>query len=130
MIHPINVKNLYIWSPLNTGVVSGLPRETGDFVLNIEVESGSQTVVDSLNISVVAPVLAVASVVQHLAGDGESLAETDKVYLDLVGNQNNRVDVGDFLAWIQVTGGTVTAAEMAAVLEAAGQRGIRREEKR
>jgi M6 family metalloprotease-like protein len=100
------------------GLVSGLPEQTGDFTLEIEVSSGSQAVVDTLELTVLAPPLIVADVLEHLVGAGTPLSEQDLVYLDLLGNRNSGLDVGDFLGWVEATEGTVTAEEMAMVLQA------------
>jgi len=101
------------------GVVSGLPEETGSFPLGLVVTSGSQTVSETLNFSVAAPALTVADVLQHLVGEGTTLSDEDILYLDLVGNYNSVFDLGDFLGWVEATGGTVSAQELRAVLDSA-----------
>ena len=94
------------------GVVTGLPAQTGDFRIGVAVSSGSQLAVDTLQLNVTAPALAVADVLQHLVGRGTPLSQTDVVYLDLLGNGNSRLDAGDFLAWVRATGASVTAEDM------------------
>ncbi|MFQ5702440.1 MAG: M6 family metalloprotease domain-containing protein [Gemmatimonadales bacterium] len=103
------------------GVISGVPAQTGQFTLAVAVFSGSQTRVDTLTLNVNAPALAVEGVLKQLIGAESTLSDTDLRYLDLLGNDNKQLDVGDFLAWIEATGGSVTAAEMAAVLKAGGR---------
>jgi hypothetical protein len=105
------------------GLVSGLPEQTGTFALGVEASSGSQTVVDTLELAVLAPVLTVADVLQHLVGAGTPLSAQDIVYLDLLGNRNTGLDVGDFLAWVEATGGVVTEEQMVAALAAMQETG-------
>ncbi len=101
------------------GVIAGLPEETGEFPIDVEVFSGSQVTVDSVTVSVVAPALTVTDVLRNLTGDGRPLSPQDVKYLDLLGNQNSGLDVGDFLAWIEETGGAVSAEAIAAALAVA-----------
>jgi hypothetical protein len=44
-----------------------------------------------------------------------SLSPADLTALDLTGNNNGRFDVGDFLAWVQATGASLTAPQRALV---------------
>ena len=101
------------------GILSGLPEQTGDFSLGVEVSSGSQTDMDTLNLSVVAPALSVTDILQQLVGEGTPLSAQDIVYLDLLGNRNSWLDVGDFLGWVEATGGSMTTEELTAVLNVA-----------
>jgi hypothetical protein len=96
-----------------TGLLSGLPEQTGSFALGVSVSSGSQSVVDTLQLTVIAPVLAVSDILQQLVGAGTPLSDEDLVYLDLLGNGNSWLDVGDFLGWVESTGAAVTMQEMA-----------------
>ena len=51
----------------------------------------------------------------------EALDKTDSQeraeYLDLLGNKNGRLDVGDFLAWLDHTGESMSASALRKVLE-------------
>jgi len=67
---------------------------------------------------VVAPLLAASNVVAHVTGNGSHLSAEEIVYLDLLGNKNNVLDVGDFLAWVNATGAAVTPEAMLAVMRA------------
>jgi immune inhibitor A len=102
-----------------TGLIWGQLRELGDFTIDVRVTSA--TVVDSttLTLSVVAPALALDSVVDHLLELSTPLSDTELRYMDLQGNNNERFDLGDFVAWMESTGGAVSAADVAAVLDAA-----------
>ncbi len=110
--------NLRLWSD---GVLSGRPEETGTFALTVRVVSGSQTAQFAVQLEVVAPALVAGDVVAHVTGAGQTLTADEITYLDLVGNRNSRLDVGDFLAWVETTGGAVSAGEMSRVLKAAGK---------
>jgi M6 family metalloprotease-like protein len=59
--------------------------------------------------------LATADVVAQLLTGTSSLSPADLTALDLMGNNNGRFDVGDFLAWVQATGASLTAAQRALV---------------
>ncbi|HYK82371.1 MAG TPA: immune inhibitor A domain-containing protein [Gemmatimonadales bacterium] len=59
--------------------------------------------------------LATADVVAQLLTGTSSLTPADLVALDLLGNNNGRFDVGDFLAWVQATGVPLTAPQWALV---------------
>lgn len=111
-------EGLQLWSD---GVLSGTPRVTGTFTLTVRVTSGSQSVTSPVQLDVAAPALVTADVVSHLTGVSQTLTSEEVIYLDLVGNRNNRLDVGDFLAWIEETGGAVSAEMMQRVLRPAGE---------
>jgi M6 family metalloprotease-like protein len=109
---------LRLWSD---GVLSGRPEETGTFPLTVRVVSGTQSVQFPVQLEVVAPALVAGDVVAHVTGVGQTLSADEITYLDLVGNRNQRLDVGDFLAWVETTGGAVSAEQMRRVLQAAGK---------
>jgi hypothetical protein len=106
-----------------TGLVTGLPEQTGSFPLGVSVSSGSQLVVETLQLNVIAPALAVSDVLQHLVGGGTPLSEQDIVYLDLLGNGNSWLDLGDFLGWVEATGVTMTTEEALQLREVASHSG-------
>lgn len=101
------------------GVLSGTPEEWGSFLIAARVTSGSQADSMSVTLTVSQPALTAALVVRQLVVGDIALSADEVHYLDLLGNRNRRLDVGDFLAWINATGGSVSAEEMAAVLRAA-----------
>jgi M6 family metalloprotease-like protein len=111
-------QGLRLWGD---GVLSGTPTEIGTFTFTVRVTSGSQTATRQVQLEVAAPALVATDVVSHLTGVGHPLSVDDITYLDLVGNRNGRFDVGDFLAWIEETGGAVSAEMMQRVLRAAGK---------
>lgn len=88
----------------STGVLSGFPRQTGNFSFQVTVTSGSQSQMQTFTLSVSAPVLATADVVAHLFGPAAPLNADQIRYLDFLGNNNSTFDIGDFLAWVKATG--------------------------
>lgn len=88
----------------STGVISGFPRQTGDFTFEVTVTSGAQSQTQTFTLSISAPALATADVVAHLLGPATPLTADQVRYLDFLGNNNTVFDIGDFLAWVKATG--------------------------
>ncbi len=88
------------------GLITGIPVQTGIFTFTLRVTSGAQQQQRQFSVTITAPTLATAAVVTRLLTGAGSLSTDDLKYLDLLGNQNNTFDVGDFLAWVQATGAT------------------------
>jgi len=101
------------------GALSGKPQQAGDFPLVLRATSGSQSVVDTILLRVETPAITASDVIQQLVGLGHPLSQSAFAYLDFVGNLNGQLDLGDLLAWVDETGGAVSAQQVAAVLEAA-----------
>ena len=100
------------------GEFTGRPEVTGQFPIAVRLTSGTQSVTKDYQFEVVAPLLAASNVVAHVTGNGSHLSAEEIVYLDLLGNKNNVLDVGDFLAWVSATGATMTPEAMLAVMRA------------
>lgn len=111
-----------------SGVVVGTPTDTGTFSFDAQVLSGSQRANQSFQLVVSAPALVTATVVEHLIGTTAPLSASDINYLDLIGNQNGRFDVGDFLAWVQSSAATPSPAELSRVLGLASDAAVWRAE--
>lgn len=109
-----------------SGLIWGQLKELGDFTIEVRVTSGTEVDSTSLTLHVVAPPLAVDSVVNQLLELSTPLSDTELRYLDLQGNNNDEFDLGDFVAWMETTGGAVSAADVAAVLDAARARVAKR----
>ena len=105
----------------STGVVSGVPRETGNFTFTAAVTAGSQTPSRTFTLSVSAPTLVAADVITELLGPGAPLTADQIRYLDLLGNNNSVFDVGDFLAWFKTTGGQLSPAVLNALQKKGGR---------
>lgn len=104
-----------------TGVISGFPRETGNFTYTATVTSGGQSLNRAFTMSVSAPTLATAQVVTHLLGPTAPLTTDQVRYLDFLGNNNSVFDVGDFLAWVKTTGAPLSAAMLQAIAKEGGR---------
>lgn len=88
------------------GRITGIPTATGSFTFTARVISGAQQQQRQFSVTITAPTLATAAVVNRLLTGSGSLSTDDLKYLDLLGNNNNGFDVGDFLAWVLATGAT------------------------
>ena len=97
------------------GAVSGIPSKTGSFSATARVTSGTQTADVTVPVTVTAPTLVAADVVSQILGTRSVLTADQIKYLDLLGNNNNGFDVGDFLAWVNATGAQA-APQVAAAL--------------
>jgi len=104
------------------GVISGFPHDTGTFNFTATVTSGAQIQAKPFSMSVTAPNLAGADVVMQLLGPSAPLNADQTRYLDFLGNNNNGFDVGDFLAWLQKTGATLSPAMIQALQRKGGPR--------
>jgi hypothetical protein len=84
-----------------SGTVTGRPVESGAFPLTLEVTSGFQKDSVDVTFTVVEPPLAVEDVVRELVGLDNTLTRDEEFFLDIVGNANGALDLGDVLAWIE-----------------------------
>ena len=82
------------------GSIRGVPAEAGVFVFTVSVTSGSAFGARTFALEVVKPQLTSAAVMAHLLGEGAPLTPDQVRFLDLLGNKNNRLDVGDARAWL------------------------------
>jgi M6 family metalloprotease-like protein len=95
---------------LSNGVIDGRPEETGTFNAVGRVTSGSQRAEVPITIVVKPPAVELEKVLAHLTGIDKRLTEDEIRYFDLLGNRNQRFDLGDFLAWVEKTNVTPPAA--------------------
>ncbi|HEY3219493.1 MAG TPA: M6 family metalloprotease domain-containing protein [Gemmatimonadales bacterium] len=104
----------------SSGVVSGFPRQTGNFTYTATaVSCDPQSKVFTL--SVTAPMLATADVTAQLLGPTSPLTADQVRYLDFLGNSNGVFDIGDFLAWVKATGAPPSAAALQATPRKGGR---------
>ena len=82
-----------------TGVLSGEASATGSFRFTARARSDDVVVQREFRIEIAAPVLTAGAVLDHLLSVGH-LSATELRYLDLLGNRNGRLDVGDVRAWL------------------------------
>jgi len=87
-----------------SGVLTGTPSHAGTFSLQARVTSASLQVTDTFTLITTTPTLSTPAVVAQILNGSGTLTAGELTYLDLLGNQNNAFDVGDFLAWVNATG--------------------------
>jgi len=92
-----------------SGAITGIATATGTYQFTAEVVSGSQRAEGAFTLTVIAPTLATDAVVAQLLGGAGALTADELRYLDLLGNRNGFFDVGDFTAWVDVTGAPLSA---------------------
>lgn len=81
-----------------TGALSGVAAAHGAFEFTARVSAGSSVAERALALGVSEPVLDSAAVIQAMLGGAALHADLAR-YLDLAGNRNGKLDVGDVLAW-------------------------------
>ena len=83
-----------------TGIISGIPEQTGNFEIVAHVDDGNQQGQRRYAFTITAPSLALADVADAILGVTGLLSDDEIRYLDLLGNQNDRLDIGDFRAFL------------------------------
>jgi hypothetical protein len=82
-----------------SGGLSGTPTAAGQYRFTTTARAADESAVRAFVLAVAKPQLQPAAVVdQLLAGSG--LTADQAHFLDLLGNRNGRVDVGDVRAWL------------------------------
>lgn len=81
------------------GRISGVPAEAGSFRFTVSVVQPGGFATRELRLTVTKPQLAEQAVLDQLLGTGALTADQQR-FLDLLGNANGRVDVGDVRAWL------------------------------
>jgi hypothetical protein len=82
-----------------SGVLSGVPAQPGQFRLSLRAVAADESVSAVVRMNVTKPQLQPGPVVDQLLG-GSGLTVDQARFLDLLGNRNGRVDVGDVRAWL------------------------------
>jgi len=104
-----------------SGIVSGFPRVSGNFSYTAMVSS-CDTSSRTFTFSVSVPTLATADVTAQLLGPTAPLNPDQIRYLDFLGNNNGGFDIGDFLAWVKLTGAPLTSSALQAPQRKGGPR--------
>ncbi|HKP75384.1 MAG TPA: putative Ig domain-containing protein, partial [Longimicrobiaceae bacterium] len=81
------------------GRLTGIPSEAGTFHFTVSLVQASGFATRDVRIDVAKPQLAEQAVLDQLMGTGTLTADQAR-FLDLLGNGNGRVDVGDVRAWL------------------------------
>ena len=98
-----------------TGRVTGVAEGAGAFSFTVRVAIGDDAAQGDFTLTVTKPVLAANAVLDDLLG-GPALGADQRRFLDLLGNRNGRVDVGDARAWLLENLGASAAAELPRLL--------------
>lgn len=96
-----------------TGVIAGIPRDSGSFAVSVRVDAGAQFGFGGYTIDVARPEVTVADAANHLLG-ANNLTPALERFMDLQGNRNARYDLADFRAYLRAKGQLPTAAAAAA----------------
>ena len=83
-----------------SGVLRGTPTASGTFRFTGGATSDGLTAEREFELTVTKPSLAAAAVLDLLLAGSSALTADQRAYLDLIGNRNGRVDVGDVRAWL------------------------------
>jgi M6 family metalloprotease-like protein len=86
------------------GVLRGVPTRAGVFRFTAAAASGGATVSRAFTLPVQATGLRVEAVLDHLMGAAATLTDEQVRLLDLEGNRNGRLDLGDVRAWMLARG--------------------------
>jgi hypothetical protein len=87
----------------SSGLVAGLATDTGSFAFTVKATSGAQTASAQFTILVTPVAVATDDIVSALFGD-KTLAAEIVAFLDLHGNHNGQLDVGDLRAFLRASG--------------------------
>jgi len=82
------------------GVLSGMPTTSGTFRFTVTATSDGLAAQREFELSVAKPTLAAGAVMDLLLSGSSSLTPAERSFLDLLGNRNGRVDVGDVRSWL------------------------------
>jgi hypothetical protein len=83
----------------STGVLSGVPERGWTGTIGVGVASGGCSTSRALPLRIIAPVLTEQDIAEQVLGVDRLTSEQIE-YLDYLGNQNGRGDVGDLFRWL------------------------------
>ena len=105
----------------SNGRITGFPAAAGAFAFTIRVTSGPFQIEQAVSIAIDKPVLALDAVIQALLGTS-ALSMDELMFLDLLGNANSQLDIGDVRAWL-IDASYLTPAQRASVRPLMAARG-------
>lgn len=82
------------------GVLRGTPAAGGAFHFTATATSDDLSAQREFTLVVTKPALAAGEVLDALLAGGTALTSDERSFLDLLGNRNGRVDLGDVRAWL------------------------------
>ena len=100
------------------GVLSGIPTVSGTFHFTAIATSDGLTAQREFELTVTKPAIAASAVLDLLLGGSSTLTAEERGFLDLLGNRNGRVDVGDVRAWLVDVGALSAGASPSASMSA------------
>jgi hypothetical protein len=83
-----------------SGALRGTPATSGSFRFTATAASDDLTAQREFTLVVSKPALAANAVLDALLGGSATLTADERSFLDLLGNHNGRLDVGDVRAWL------------------------------
>ena len=92
------------------GVLSGTPTVGGTFRFTAMATSDGLSAQREFELTVSKPVIAASVVLDHLLAGSSTLTADERSFLDLLGNRNGRVDLGDVRAWLVDVGAVPAGA--------------------
>ncbi len=99
-------------------MLSGIPTSSGTFRFTAVATSDGLSAQREFELTVTKPTIAATAVLDQLLGGSSSLTAEERGFLDLLGNRNGRVDVGDVRAWLVDIGALPAGASPSASLSA------------
>ena len=82
------------------GVLTGIPTASGTFRFTAIATSDALSAQREFELSVAKPTVAASAVLDQVLAGGSALTADERSFLDLLGNRNGRVDIGDVRAWL------------------------------
>jgi hypothetical protein len=103
-----------------SGRIAGIPEASGSFAFTARATIGAAAAEKAFTLLVTTPVLVATAVIDDLLG-ATALGADERRFLDLQGNRNGRVDIGDVRAWLMAAGEAANAAEVSAMIRKRAQ---------
>jgi M6 family metalloprotease-like protein len=100
------------------GVLSGIPTASGASRFTAIATSDGLSAQREFELTVSKPSVAASAVLEQLLGVSSTLTTDERSFLDLLGNRNGRVDIGDVRAWLVDVGALPAGAPPSASLSA------------
>jgi len=93
-----------------TGVLSGVPSDSGWYAFTLVATAGGRSGPGAFTLEVGVPALGPTDVVNALLGVAGVLGAEDERFLDLQGNRNGHMDIGDVRAFLRKHGQLAASA--------------------
>jgi M6 family metalloprotease-like protein len=110
----------------SSGVLRGTATASGSFHFTATATSDALSAQREFVLTVAKPALAASTVLDALLAGGSALTADERNYLDLLGNHNGRVDLGDVRAWLVDVGALQADARPAEAIPALARLGAAR----